>query len=119
MKAISSAPPRRSRRNKSISCCGTVGRAVRLALHETAERLALSPIVDSERNSSPNRTAFLTPIDHVNAGSGVSPENRALTISAMARSTSVANEFVRRDTFIRCWRRMAASSDVPAIPKRP
>lgn len=64
-------------------------------LAETAERLGLAPIVDSERNSSPNRTAFLTPIDHRDAGSGVSPENRALTISAMANPASVALDFVR------------------------
>lgn len=64
-------------------------------LADTAERLALSPIVDSERNSAPNRTAFLTPIDHRRAGSGVSPDNRALTIAAMANPASVAVDFVR------------------------
>jgi 3,4-dihydroxy 2-butanone 4-phosphate synthase/GTP cyclohydrolase II len=63
--------------------------------HDTADRLGLAPIVDSDRNSSPNRTAFLTPIDHLQAGSGVSPENRALTISAMANPASVAVDFVR------------------------
>src|SRR5687768_515570 len=55
-------------------------------LADAAERLGLSPIVDSDRNSAPNRTAFLTPIDHRRAGSGVSPQNRALTIAAMADS---------------------------------
>lgn len=64
-------------------------------LAETAERLRLSPIVDSERNSAPNRTAFLTPIDHREAGSGVSPQNRALTISAMANPHGSADDFVR------------------------
>lgn len=64
-------------------------------LSETAERLGLVPIVDSERNSSPNRTAFLTPIDHRDAGSGVSPANRALTISHMAKSDSQSSDFVR------------------------
>lgn len=62
---------------------------------ETAERLGLSPIVDAERNSSPNRTAFLTPIDHRNAGSGVSPDNRALTITSIANPSCVAADFVR------------------------
>lgn len=62
---------------------------------DTAERLGLAPIVDSDRNSSPNRTAFLTPIDHRDAGSGVSPENRALTIGAIANPASVAADFVR------------------------
>jgi len=64
-------------------------------LAETAERLSLSPIVDSDRNSAPNRTAFLTPIDHRQAGSGVSPQNRALTIAAMADVTQTAGDFVR------------------------
>src|SRR5689334_21339163 len=62
---------------------------------ETADRLGLSPIVDSDRNSSPNRTAFLTPIDHRDAGSGVSPGNRALTISTMANPHALAGDFVR------------------------
>src|SRR5262245_11259620 len=64
-------------------------------LSDTAERLGLSPIVDSDRNSAPNRTAFLTPIDHPRAGSGVSPQNRALTISAMADAEQLAADFVR------------------------
>lgn len=63
--------------------------------HETAERLGLVPIVDSDRNSSPNRTAFLTPIDHRDAGSGVSPGNRALTISAISNPASQSGDFVR------------------------
>lgn len=62
---------------------------------ETADRLGLSPIVDSDRNSSPNRTAFLTPIDHRDAGSGVSPGNRALTISTMANPHALSTDFVR------------------------
>lgn len=64
-------------------------------LAETAERLGLVPIVDSDRNSSPNRTAFLTPIDHRDAGSGVSPGNRALTISTMANPHAATIDFVR------------------------
>jgi 3,4-dihydroxy 2-butanone 4-phosphate synthase/GTP cyclohydrolase II len=64
-------------------------------LHDTAERLGLSPIVDSERNTSPNRTAFLTPVDHRDSGTGVSPEARAKTILAMSQPTSAARDFVR------------------------
>uniref|UniRef100_A0A7C2K095 GTP cyclohydrolase-2 n=1 Tax=Schlesneria paludicola TaxID=360056 RepID=A0A7C2K095_9PLAN len=64
-------------------------------LHDTAERLGLSPIVDSERNTSPNRTAFLTPVDHRDTGSGVSPESRARTIQAMSQPGSLARDFVR------------------------
>jgi 3,4-dihydroxy 2-butanone 4-phosphate synthase/GTP cyclohydrolase II len=64
-------------------------------LQETADRLALHPIIDSERNNAPNRTAFLTPVDHRLGGSGVSAENRALTIRSLADPTSAARDFVR------------------------
>lgn len=64
-------------------------------LHETAERLGLTPIVDAERNTAPNRTAFLTPVDHRDSGSGVSAENRAKTILAMSDPTSTTRDFVR------------------------
>jgi 3,4-dihydroxy 2-butanone 4-phosphate synthase/GTP cyclohydrolase II len=64
-------------------------------LPDTADRLGLAPIVDSERNTSPNRTAFLTPVDHRDSGTGVSPESRARTIFAMSQSGSTARDFVR------------------------
>ena len=62
---------------------------------ETADRLALSPIVDSQRNSAPNKTQFLTPIDHKTAGSGVSADNRARTIRELANPNTIAADFVR------------------------
>ena len=64
-------------------------------LQETAERLGLSPIVDSQRNTAPNQTHFLTPVDHRDAGSGVSTENRAKTILALSRPDGKASDFVR------------------------
>ncbi len=64
-------------------------------LQETADRLGLTPIVDTERNTAPNRTAFLTPVDHRDGGTGVSSENRALTITALANPHSTARDFVR------------------------
>ena len=64
-------------------------------LQEVADRLALSPIVDSQRNTAPNQTSFLTPVDHIAAGSGVSADNRAKTILAMSDPTSQAKDFVR------------------------
>ncbi|GIX04220.1 MAG: GTP cyclohydrolase-2 [Planctomycetaceae bacterium] len=64
-------------------------------LRETADRLSLVPIVDSDRNTSPNRTAFLTPVDHRESGSGVSPASRARTIRAMSDPRSTAQDFVR------------------------
>ncbi len=64
-------------------------------LQETADRLGLSPIVDSQRNNAPNQTLFLTPVDHRDAGSGVSTDNRTKTILAMSDPTSKAADFVR------------------------
>ncbi len=62
---------------------------------ETAERLRLLPIVDGELNTSPNRTAFLTQVDHRSAGTGVSAANRAVTIRALADPDSRPEDFVR------------------------
>ncbi|MFQ5733960.1 MAG: GTP cyclohydrolase II [Planctomycetaceae bacterium] len=62
---------------------------------ETADRLQLAPIVDGTRNTAPHATNFLVPVDHVDAGTGVSAENRATTIRAMAKPDSVAGDFVR------------------------
>lgn len=64
-------------------------------LSEVADRLGLAPIVDSLRNTAPNQTHFLTPIDHREAGSGVSASNRARTLQALSQPTSKAAEFVR------------------------
>ena len=64
-------------------------------LQETADRLGLSPIVDNLRNTAPNQTLFLTPVDHRDAGSGVSLDNRTKTILAMSDPTSKAADFVR------------------------
>lgn len=64
-------------------------------LQEVADRLALSPIVDSQKNTAPNQTSFLTPVDHIDAGSGVSADNRAKTILAMSDPTSQSKDFVR------------------------
>lgn len=74
-----------------------VGRGVMCApiTQETADRLRLSPLVDSESNSSLNRTPFLTPIDHREAGTGVSAESRAKTLRALAAPDSQARDFVR------------------------
>ena len=64
-------------------------------LQETADRLGLTPIVDSQKNTAPNQTLFMTPVDHRDAGSGVSADNRAKTILAMSDSASQAADFVR------------------------
>lgn len=62
---------------------------------EAAERLRLAPIVDSTANNAPNRTHFLTPVDHIQAGSGVSADNRAKTIRALAACDSKHSDFVK------------------------
>ncbi len=62
---------------------------------EVADRLRLPHIVDTETNSSPTRTPFLTPVDHHQAGTGVSATNRAVTIRALSDPNSVAEDFVR------------------------
>lgn len=64
-------------------------------LSEVADRLGLVPIVDSQRNNAPNQTHFLTPIDHKDAGSGVSSHNRSRTLQALSHPNSKAAEFVR------------------------
>jgi 3,4-dihydroxy 2-butanone 4-phosphate synthase/GTP cyclohydrolase II len=62
---------------------------------EVADRLRLAPIVETDRNTAPNRTHFLTQVDHRLSGSGVSPENRARTVQALADPHSAAADFVR------------------------
>lgn len=64
-------------------------------LQETADRLGLTPIVESQRNTAPNQTSFLTPIDHRDAGSGVSAINRAKTIATLSDQSAKASDFVR------------------------
>ena len=62
---------------------------------EAADRLRLAPLVDSSANDSPFRTPFLTPVDHVDAGTGVSAANRTLTIRALANPEASHREFVK------------------------
>jgi len=62
--------------------------------HEEAERLKLKPAVDGSQNTAPQKTAFLTAVDHVTAGTGVSAENRARTIRELANPNSRPEDFV-------------------------
>ena len=62
---------------------------------ETADRLRLQPIVQDENNTAPHRTPFLTPVDHRESGTGVSPENRAWTIRRLSDPRARSEEFVR------------------------
>lgn len=60
---------------------------------ERAELLQINPLV--ERNTTPHQTNFLMPVDHRDAGTGVSTENRARTISALADPQARPDDFVR------------------------
>lgn len=62
---------------------------------DVAERLQLKPVIDGTSNTAPHKTAFLTNIDHVEAGTGVSANNRAKTIRELANPSSKAEDFVR------------------------
>lgn len=62
---------------------------------EVADRLRLTPLVAAESNSSPNHTPFLTPVDHRDAGTGVSAESRHKTLHALADPRSRPEDFVR------------------------
>lgn len=62
---------------------------------ETADRLQLAPIVTGDRNTAPHQTNFLTPVDHIDAGTGVSAKNRTTTIRALADPQSTAGSFVQ------------------------
>jgi 3,4-dihydroxy 2-butanone 4-phosphate synthase / GTP cyclohydrolase II len=64
-------------------------------VEEIADRLRLDPIVGNDLNSAPFRTHFLTPVDHRDAGTGVSNANRALTIRGLADGRSTPADFVR------------------------
>lgn len=62
-------------------------------LPETAKRLDLHPLV--EDNNSPHSTAFLTPLDHVSAKTGITAEERATCVRAIADPNSTNADFVR------------------------
>lgn len=63
--------------------------------NETADRLRLTPLVEDGLNSTINRTHFLTPVDHVSAGTGVSADNRARTVRALADPNTQYTDFVK------------------------
>jgi len=62
---------------------------------EEAERLKLKPVIDDSYNTAPHKTAFLTTVDHLNAGTGVSADNRACTIRELANPKATADDFVK------------------------
>ncbi|MEE2826941.1 MAG: GTP cyclohydrolase II [Planctomycetota bacterium] len=62
-------------------------------LAETAARLNVKPLV--EQNETTLGTAFLTPLDHVTAKTGITAEERAHCVRAIANPESRADDFVR------------------------
>jgi 3,4-dihydroxy 2-butanone 4-phosphate synthase / GTP cyclohydrolase II len=62
---------------------------------DDASRLKLRPVVEESSNTAPNKTAFLRAVDHVTAGTGVSADNRARTIRALADPTATCEEFLQ------------------------
>lgn len=62
---------------------------------EIATKLRLSPLMSDDANTAPMRTPFLMPIDHRDAGTGISTENRALTIRQVANTAAISEDFVR------------------------
>ncbi len=62
-------------------------------LAETARRLEVTPIVPN--NTSPLQTAFLTPIDHKSAKTGITAAERALCVREIANPETKADDFIR------------------------
>ena len=62
-------------------------------LPEAARRLKLTPLV--ENNDSNNQTAFLTPLDHITARTGITAEERALCVRSIADPSSKPDDFQR------------------------
>ena len=57
-------------------------------LPETADRLEILPLVDS--NNSKLGTAFMTPLDHIDCRTGVTAEERCLTVKTIAMKSSAS-----------------------------
>jgi 3,4-dihydroxy 2-butanone 4-phosphate synthase/GTP cyclohydrolase II len=62
-------------------------------LPEAARRLKLTALV--EDNNSNNQTAFLTPLDHKSARTGITAEERALCVRSIADPKSKPEDFQR------------------------
>lgn len=61
----------------------------------TVDQLRLPAPVGATENNAPFQTPFLTQVDHKNAGTGVSPENRALTIKELSNPQASHDDFIR------------------------
>jgi 3,4-dihydroxy 2-butanone 4-phosphate synthase/GTP cyclohydrolase II len=59
-----------------------------------AHRLALTPMVTATMSRRPDAPLFAMSVDHCGCRSGVSPQERALTIRSLAHPSSVSEDFV-------------------------
>jgi 3,4-dihydroxy 2-butanone 4-phosphate synthase/GTP cyclohydrolase II len=64
-------------------------------LPDAIERLQLTPLVDNRSNNSTNQTAFHTPLDHISAKTGITAEERAVCVRAIADPKSKPEDFQR------------------------
>ena len=62
---------------------------------DEADRLRLKPVIGDSYNTAPHKTAFLTTVDHLDAGTGVSADNRARTIKELANPQAGPDDFLR------------------------
>ncbi|MCP4783822.1 MAG: GTP cyclohydrolase II [Fuerstiella sp.] len=62
---------------------------------DEADRLRLKPVIGDSYNTAPHKTAFLTTVDHLEAGTGVSADNRARTIKELANPQAEPEDFLR------------------------
>ncbi len=62
-------------------------------LPETAHRLQVEPLV--QKNTSNLSTAFLTPLDHKSAKTGITAQERAVCVRAIADASSKPDDFQR------------------------
>ena len=62
-------------------------------LPETCRRLELTPMVS--HNTAPLQTAFTVPVDHITNKTGITAQERAVTIRAIIDSNSKPADFVR------------------------
>jgi 3,4-dihydroxy 2-butanone 4-phosphate synthase/GTP cyclohydrolase II len=64
-------------------------------LPDVCERLNLPAMVDDDDNTAPLGTNFTVPVDHRSAKTGITAQERAMTIRAIVDPTSKPSDFVR------------------------
>lgn len=62
-------------------------------LPEVCRRLEVLPV--AENNTAPLHTAFMTPLDHVSVRTGITAEERSVTVRAIADASTGPDDFVR------------------------